>query len=78
VIPAAGAQGEHERRGHGDGRRERSAEANIPAPRPARRERRRCQLGREPGVEPRRHAGRQRLLAEFRQRAFDLMLFHGG
>jgi hypothetical protein len=78
VIPAAGAQGEHERCGHGDGRRERSADANTPAPRPARRERRGRQLGREPGVEPRRHAGRQRLLAEFGQRAFDVMFFHGG
>jgi hypothetical protein len=50
----------------------------MAAPRPARRERRRGQLGREPGVEPRRYAGWQRLLTELGQRAFDLMFFHGG
>jgi hypothetical protein len=62
--PTAGAEREHDRRGHGRNGCQRAGDADAATPSPAQRERGRRQLGGEPRIETRRHGRRQRFAAE--------------
>jgi hypothetical protein len=66
--PAARAEREHDRRGHGHNGCQRPGDADAATPRPAQRERGRRHLGGEPRIETRCHGRRQRFAAEPGQR----------